>query len=65
MESEQAAHEAWVATLTPFPEAPLTPAEAEREAMIDRRHRFMGTLMERPLTEETLASARDANIFIG
>ena len=65
MESEQAAHEAWVATLTPFPEAPLTPAEAERVAMIDRRQRFMGTLMERPLTEETLASARDANIFIG
>ena len=39
--------------------------EAERAAMIDRRRHFMATLMDQPLTEETLAAARAANIFIG
>ena len=65
MESEEAAHEAWVASLIPPPEAPVTDDEAERAAMIDRRRHFMATLMDQPLTEETLAAARAANIFIG
>ena len=61
MECEEAAHEAWVATLIPPPGAD---DETERAAMIDRRRRFMGTLMDQPLTE-TLSAARAANIFIG
>ena len=65
MESEEAAHEAWVASLIPPPEAPVTDDEAERAAMINRRRHFMATLMHQPLTEETLAAARAANIFIG
>ena len=65
LESEQAAHEAWVASLIPPPEAPVTDDEAERAAMINRRRHFMATLMHQPLTEETLAAARAANIFIG
>ena len=65
MESEEAAHEAWVASLIPPPEAPVTDDEAERAAMINRRRHFMATLMDQPLTEETLAAARAANIFIG
>ena len=54
MESEQAA-----------PEAPVTAHEEERAAMLDRRRQFMVTLMDRPLTEETLIAARAANIFMG
>ena len=54
MESEQAA-----------PEAPVTAHEEERAAMIDRRRHFMATLMDQPLTEETFAAARAANIFMG
>ena len=65
MESEEAAHEAWVASLIPPPEAPVTDDEAERAALIYRRRHFMATLMDQPLTEETLAAARAANIFIG
>ena len=65
LESQQAAHEAWVASLIPPPEAPVTAHEAERAAMIDRRLRFMATLMDQPLTEETFAAARAANIFMG
>ena len=49
----------------PPPEAPVTAHEAERAAMIYRRRHFMATLMDQPLTEETLAAARAANIFIG
>ena len=64
MESEEAAHEAWVASLIPPPEAPVTDDEAVREAMIDRRRQFIATLMDRPLTEETLADARAAEIFM-
>ena len=33
--------------------------------MIDRRLHFMATLMDQPLTEETFAAARAANIFMG
>ena len=65
MESVEAAHEAWVASLIPPPEAPVTDDETERAAMIDRRRHFMATLMDQLLTEETLAAARAANIFIG
>ena len=65
MESEEAAHEAWVASLIPPPEAPVTAHEAERAAMINRRRHFMATLMHQPLTEETFAAATAANIFTG
>ena len=65
LESQQAAHEAWVASLIPPPEAPVTDDETERAAMIDRRRHFMATLMDQPLTEETFAAARAANIFMG
>ena len=64
MESEQAAHEAWVASLIPPPEAPMTAHEAERAAMLDRRRMFMATLMDRPLTNETVATAKAADIFL-
>ena len=64
MESEQAAHEAWVASLIPPPEAPMTAHEAERAAMLDRRRLFMATLKDRPLTNETLATAKAADIFL-
>ena len=65
MESEEAAHEAWVASLIPPPEAPMTAHEAERAAMLDRRRLFMATLMDRPLTNETVATAKAADIFLG
>ena len=64
MESQQAAHEAWVASLIPPPEASMTDDEADRAAMM-RRRQFMVTLMDQPLTEETFAAARAANIFMG
>ena len=51
--------------LIPPPEAPVTAHEEERAAMIDRRRDFMATLMDQPLTEETFAAARAANIFMG
>ena len=51
--------------LIPPPEAPVTDDEAERAAMIERRRQFMVTLMDQPLTEETFAAARAANIFMG
>ena len=54
-----------MASLIPPPEAPVTAEEAERAALIYRRRHFMATLMDQPLTEETLAAARAANIFIG
>ena len=65
MESQQAAHEAWVASLIPPPEAPMTPDEAERSAMLERRRQFMATLTDRPVAEETLAAAKAADIFTG
>ena len=65
MESQQAAHEAWVASLIPPPEASMTDDEAERAAMINRRRHFMATLMDQRLTEETLSAAKAANIFMG
>ena len=65
MESQQAAHEAWVASLIPPPEASMTDDEAERAAMIERRRQFMVTLMDRPLTNETVATAKAADIFLG
>ena len=64
MESTAAAHEAWVANLVPPPEAPLTPAEIEREAMIARRHQFMESMRNGTLTGDGVAAAREAEIFI-
>ena len=34
-------------------------------AMINRRRHFMATLMDQPLTKETLSAAKAANIFMG
>ena len=65
MESEQAAHEAWLASLISPPEAPMTADEAERAEMLNRRRQFMATLMDRPLTEEIFTAAKAADIFIG
>ena len=64
MESTAAAHEAWVANLVPPPEAPLTPAEIEREAMIAWRHQFMESMRNGTLTGDGVAAAREAEIFI-
>ena len=64
MESNAAAHEAWVASLAPPPEAPLTPAEVERAAMIARRQQFMESLRDGTLTGDRVAAARNAAIFI-
>ena len=44
---------------------PVTADEADMAAMLDRRRQFMVTLMDQPLTEETFAPARAANIFMG
>ena len=49
-----------MASLIPPPEAPMNDDEAERAAMLDRRRQFMVTL-----TEETIADARAAQIFMG
>ena len=65
MESQQTAHEAWVASLIPPPEASMAPDEADRAAMLDRRRQFIGTLMDQQLTEETLARARAEHMFMG
>lgn len=65
MESPTAAHEAWVANLPSPPEAPLTPAEVEREAMIARRHQFMESMRNGDLAGDGVAAASDAAIFIG
>lgn len=65
MESEQAAHEAWLASLISPPEAPMTADEAERAEMLNRRRQFMATLMDRPLTEEIFTAAKAADIFMG
>ena len=53
-----------MASLIPPPEAPMNDDEAERAAMLDRRRQFMVTLVDRPLTEETIADARAAQIFM-
>ena len=65
MESTAAAHEAWVATLPSPPEAPLTPEEEERAAMLQRRSIFMADLRERTLNGRSIAAAAtEADIFI-
>ena len=64
MERYVATHEAWVASLAPPPEAPLTPAEVERAAMISRRHQFMESMRNGTLAGDGVAAARDAAIFI-
>ena len=38
LESNAATHEAWVASLVPPPEAPLTPAEASIHGVSEGRH---------------------------
>ena len=64
MESSTAAHEAWVATLPSPPEAPLTPEEEERAAMLQRRTIFMADLRDSTLDGESIAAAaKKANIF--
>ena len=45
-------------------QAPLTPAERERDAMVARRGEFFDSMGDDPLTEETIASAELAKIFI-
>ena len=44
MESNTTIHKAWVASLVPPPEAPLTPADVERDAMIGIESVRDGTL---------------------
>ena len=64
MESSTAAHEAWVATLPSPLEAPLTPEEEERAAMLQRRTIFMADLRDSTLDGESIAAAaKKANIF--
>ena len=55
----------WLASLISPPEAPMTADEAERAEMLNRRRQFMATLMDRPLTNETVATAKAADIFLG
>ena len=58
-------HEAWVATLPPPPEAPLTPEEEERAAMLQRRSIFMADLRDITLNGQSIAAAAtEADIFI-
>ena len=65
MESSTAEHEAWVATLPSPPEAPLTPEEEERAAMLQRRSIFMADLRESTLNGQSIAAAAtEADIFI-
>ena len=58
MERNAITHEAWVANLVPPPEALLTPAEGEREAMIARRHQFIESVRDSTMTGERI----DGNI---
>ena len=53
-----------MASLVPPPEAPLTPAEVERAAMIARRQQFMESLRDGTLAGDRIAAARNAAIFI-
>ena len=54
----------WPACLPP-PEAPLTPEEEERAAMLQRRRIFMADLRDGNLTvEDIAAAATEAAIFV-
>lgn len=64
MESEHVAHEAWVANLPAPAQAPLTPAEQERAAMLQRRGRFMRDLRDGNLEKDIIAAASAADIFV-
>ena len=64
MERNADTHEAWIASLAPPSEAPLTPAEVERAAMIARRQQFMESLRDGTLAGDRVAAARNAAIFI-
>ena len=59
-ESNTAIHKAWVVSLVPLPEAPLTPVKVERDALIG-----IDSLRDGTLTGERIAAARDAHILIG
>ena len=59
-----AAHEAWLASLPSPSEAPLTPEEVERAAMLQRRSIFMANLRDGSLDGQSIrAAATSANIF--
>ena len=63
-ESSTAAHEAWLASLPSPSEAPLTPEEVERAAMLQRRSIFMANLRDGSLDGQSIrAAATSANIF--
>ena len=63
-ESSTAAHEAWVSSLPSPPQAPLTPEEEERAAMLQRRSIFMADLRDGSLDGQNIsAAATYANIF--
>ena len=64
LEERTRRHEDWIASLPNPIQAPLTPAERERDAMVVRREEFFNSIGDDPLTEETIASAEFAKIFI-
>ena len=64
MEGENDAHEAWVASLPAPAEAPLTPAQQERAAMLQRRSSLMKDLRDGNVEEDVIAAASRANIFV-
>ena len=64
MEGENDAHEAWVASLPAPAEAPLTPEQQERAAMLQRRRSFMRDLRDGNVEEDVIAAASRANIFV-
>ena len=45
-------------------QAPLTPAEQERAAMLQRRGRFMRDLRDGNLEKDIIAAASAADIFV-
>ena len=64
LEERTRRHEDWIASLPNPIQAPLTAAERERDAMVARRGEFFDSMGDDPLTEETIASAELAKIFI-
>ena len=64
LEERTRRHEDWIASLPNPIQAPLTAAEREREAMVARRVEFLDSMGDDLMTEETIASAEIAKIFI-